>query len=503
MKKLLLTAMVAALLVCSLVMMVNAQAAYLEEIPSHLKVTNDTAEYFIVFDGAEYYKGNGSTINSLNREAIAEAIGESGLNLDASQIGKKYLPKYVFPAEFNGTVLTSVDFNTSSLKNDKDYFRGKCGAIVLPGTVKTVSDMNDCVGQLRYIDFGENSQLAAIPGHFCNAGFKLKQIDNFPTNLTGGIGAYAFANCRSAFRGELYLNASTIANKAFDNCFANVTGLIIGELVNKIENESLSGLEAGKIGIKYIEFQCDLTKLTICESIKMRGAFYFGTTDSQRSPLDELACIILSNPAQVDCDGKTFQDYFPKVYFSEKSMTEGDFVYSAHDYGSTKVEYKDFFTESKMKSECSLCGCVNEGALVDPIIKILGYSKSEIGGGAIVFGMKIDYNALNLYNESVSNDKKITALGLLAANVNLVGSKAFDEELNAKKGCLFADLLLVEKQNEYAEIKVSGITGENYDYTDIELFITAYAFVGGEAVYFDNGTDSKELLTSVTYNTVK
>ena len=502
MKKILFIALLAALIVCAFTMMVSA-GAYLEKIPDELKGNNDTAEYFIVFEGAEFYGGSGSTINSLNAGAIASAIGEGGLNIEESQIGTKYLTKFVFPAVFNGNELKKIDFNTSGLKNNKTYFRGKCGAIVIPGCVTTVSDMNDCVSQMRSIDFGENSQITAIPNSFCNAGSRLREVKNFPTNLTGGIGTYAFANCRVAFKGELYLNAAFISNKAFDNCFVNVTGLILGELVKKIDNESLSCLEAGTPGIKYIEFKCDLAKLTICDSAKMQGAFYFSTVDSQRSPLSNLSCIILSNPAQADCDGKTFQSYFPKVYFNASSATVGNPVYSSHDYGSSVVEYKDFFTESKMKSECSLCGCVNEGALVKPILKILGYSKSNINGAAIVFGIKIDYSALNAYNESVSEDKKITSLGLLAANPTIVGSYAFNEENVAKKGCTAADLFLVEKQTEYAEIKVSGITGTAFDYTDMELFVTAYAVVGGRVLYLDNNTDSAELLTTVTYNSIK
>jgi len=500
MKKILLTLALTVALLCSLAVMISAKEAYLEKIPEELKGTNDAAEYFIVFDGEEYYGGSAGTVNALNPDNIASAIGADGLNINASEIGTKYLTKFIFPSEFGGAELKKVDFNTSGLKRNGAYFNWKCGAVVLPGTVTTVTDMNDCVGQLRSIDFGENSQVSKIPTCFCSKAGNLREVKNFPTNLTS-IDSSAFANCRLAFKGELYLNAGTIAHKAFDNCFVNVTGIVFGENVKKIENESLSCFEAGVPKIKYIEFKGDITQINISESLKLNGAFYFGTKDSQRSPLSSLACIILSNPAQADCTGKTFQDYLPKVYFNEASMTTGNPVYSAHSVGSKTVAYEDFFTKSLMRSECSICGCVNEGAVEEPIVQILGYSKSEYGNASMTFGIKIDYSVLNQYNETVSEDKKIISFGLLAANPELVGNNAFDGELVSKKGAINVDLLAFNIKTQYAEIKITGLNGET-DYTDKAFYLTAYAVVGGEVVYLDNGTDSLSLSTTVIYNSI-
>ena len=500
MKKVLFTFAVALTLLCAMALTASAKAAYLEEIPAELKGENDPAEYFIVFDGEEYYGGGAGVVSSLNSDNIATAIGTDGLNINPSEIGTKYLTKFIFPAEFGGAALKTVDFNTGSLKRNGSYFNGKCGAVVLPGSVTTVTDMNDCVSQLRSIDFGENSQVSKIPTCFCNSGYKLREVKNFPTNLTS-IDAKAFANCRNAFKGELYLNVGTIANKAFDNCFANLTGLVFGENLKKIENEALSCFEGGVPKIKYIEFKGDITKITIAESAKLAGAFYFGTKDSQRSPLSSLTCVILSNPAQADCTGKTFQDYMPKVFFNEASMTEGNPVYSSHSYGAEVFEYKNFFTQSTVKSECELCGCVNEYVVEEPIVRILGYSKSELGGASIAFGIKINYSVLEQYNRSVSEDRRITSFGLLAANAQLVGDSAFDGELVCKKGAVATDLLTIEGKTEYAVIKLSGIKDEA-DRSDMELYLTAYAVVNGKVVYLDNGTDSPTLSATVTYNTV-
>jgi hypothetical protein len=193
--------------------------------------------------------------------------------IDKSKIGTEYLTRYNFPASKNETLITYVNLN--SMKTHT-YFKNVCGYIQLEGTVNKVHDMNECVAQLRCIDFGENSQITEIPLCFANQAKKMASVKNFPRNLTK-IDTDAFNSCYGAFRGELYISAKTIGTNAFNNAISNVTHLILGPNVEYIGRQALAVLFSinhyNEIPTYYapadlkpalvsIEFQCDVSQVS-------------------------------------------------------------------------------------------------------------------------------------------------------------------------------------------------------------------------------------------------
>jgi hypothetical protein len=94
--------------------------------------------------------------------------------------------------------------------------------------------MNDCSDQLRSIDFGKNNGITVIPYYFANRASRLREIKNFPTNLDV-IDECAFSGCDLAFHGEMYINATTIKRKAFENAIGlDVTGIVFGPNVKNM-----------------------------------------------------------------------------------------------------------------------------------------------------------------------------------------------------------------------------------------------------------------------------
>ena len=494
MKKIILTLAVAMIALCAFVVTVGAQSAYTEEIPEILKTENDQAEYFVVFKGEEYYTGAAS-INGLNDSAIKAELDRLGISL-----GSKYLAKYIFPEKMGDATVTKIDFNGGIKRNG--YFSNACGAVVLPSTTNTVTDLNDCAGQLRLFDFGENNSITIIPSYFLGSATRLARLENFPAKLKV-IEGNAFLRC-SAMKGELYINAETIKYKAFDNGIGlGVTGIVFGPDVKNIEGEAFSTREhSGSSNVKYIEFQCDITQLNITESGSNTGAFYFAS-GSQRNPYSGLVHIILSNPAQADCAGKTFQDYLPKVYFNANSASVGNPVAPTHNYGDAKIEYDSFFASGAMSKSCKDCEKSLTGASLDPIFNSLGYSCTKVGAPSLVFGIRINYQALEFYNSNVSNELKISEYGLLAANKELVGDCAFDGTV-AKRGTINANLMAHTTKNTIADIKITGLQGENngvpFNHTDKELYLTAYVIVNGQVLYLDGNAQSATLSNAVTFN---
>ena len=387
MKKVLFVALMATLLVCAFALIVGAENAYIEAIPEELRFgSDDPAQYFVVFDGAEYVKVENDKIYDFDSDKIKAQLDALGVT-----VGTTHLLKVIFPEEINGTVIKTVDFNNSIKRNG--YF-SSCGMVVLPSTMTTVTDMNNNASQLRAIDFSSTSGLKELPYLFAGNAEKLRKMYNFPTALDT-IAKQAFSGC-NGFNGELYVNATTILFKAFENGIGlDVTGIVFGPRVTNIDNEAFGTREKpGSKNVKYIEFQNDITQMSIADSYDNHGSFYF-LGGSQRYPYSSLTCIILSNPAQADCDGKTFQDYFPKVYFNEASKTVGNPVYSTHGYGEKAVSYASFFANGTMSATCQRCAKSESGTALDPIFKSLGYSCNVAGTPSITFGMKIDYEALD------------------------------------------------------------------------------------------------------------
>ena len=503
-KKILLFIAIISAFVCLFAISSSAKGAYLEEIPAHLKGSNDQAQYFIVFDGEEYYKNSAAPrefeLYGLNTETIAAQVAalstEHGEDIE-SLIGTKYLTKFIFPETMgeNKAEITYLYLNHSELKRTK-YFNGVCGAIVIPSTVSTIGDMNETTSQLRSIEFPVDTKITAIPECFARYAEKLREIKNFPRYLPGGISTQAFCNCYYAFSGELYLNATNINNKAFDNALSQVTGITFGPLTTTLANESLSVDAQKKLGsqIKYLEFECDITMLNINVSDNScHGAFYFGLdSGSQREPLANLECIILSHPAQADTPaGTTFQSFFSyDVYFNTNAE---NIVTTSHNWGSTSMSYLNGYQKNGEKT--SVCqDCEKAQATTLPaIFTPIGYATRDNGTG-ILCDYRINVDALSEYNEYLGEENELI-FGIFLANANTFGDSFIgaDGKITTEKG-----IQLQMTSNDYTKITASVI-GFEEAHRDLELVICMYVIDSSGIKYIQSAT---EFECSVTKNGV-
>lgn len=421
MKKVLLIAMFLIITCVSLSLISSAKALYLEEIPSELKHNSDTVTHFIVIDGEEYYTGNGSTVNRFNTEAIEAQLAVLGIS--ASDLGTKYLTKVVIPETYNGTTVTYADINADKAFKSSTYFKN-CGYLVFPSTVTKINDANDCCGQIRCIDFGVNSQIVDIPSCFMQNATRLKTLLNMPKNLNS-IGSSAFRGCSSLQGDEnkqLYIGAKTIANKAFDNALTNVESIVFSENVQSLASESFSIGERDASKVKYMEFKCDVAAVSFpdCNSGKYVGAFYFGTNDSQRRPYSSLVCIILTNPAQANCDGMTFKEASGQnVYFNDITG-EDDFVSTSHhfDENNAKISYSSFLKEGVLSYECVNCG-KKDNTAVPALFKFEGFSVPEDGEIKLSVGFTVNNKAIENYEKLSGNTVKF---GVVAALEKVIGT---------------------------------------------------------------------------------
>ena len=491
-------------LICLFAISSSAKEAELEEIPAHLKGSNDQAQYFIVFDGEEYYKNSAAPrefeLYGLNTETIAAQIAtlstKQGEDIE-SLLGTKYLTKFIFPETMgeNKAEITYLYLNHSDLKF-KRYFNGVCGAIVIPSTVTQIGDMNDTTSQLRSIEFPVDTKITAIPECFARYAEKLREVKNFPRYLPGGISSQAFCNCYYAFSGELYLNATNINNKAFDNALSQVTGITFGPLTTTLANESLSIGAEKKLGsqIKYLEFECDITKLNINVSDNScHGAFYFGlTSGSPREPLANLECIILSHPAQAKTPaGTTFQSFFTyDVYFNTSAE---NIVTTSHNWGSTTMNYesyKDNGVKSTICQDCEKAQTTTLPAIFSPI----GYSTRDNGTG-ILCDYKVNVAALAEYNSYLGKGNELV-FGIILANANTFGDSFIgaDGKITTEKG-----IQLQITNPNFAKITASVIGFEEI-HRNLELVICMYVVDADGIEYIQSAT---EFECSVIRNGVK
>ncbi len=443
MKKIFIALALTLILSCLLVVGVSARELYLEEIPEDLKIDGDTVTHFLVIDGEEYYGGSGATINLFNMDKIAEEIlkleAEGGalyaLGYKGSDLGTKFLTKLVIPGTLDGVVVTNVDINNNGAFKRKTYFTS-CGYLVYPSSTTKTNDANDCNGQLRCIDFGENSQITAIPYCYMNNAKKLVRLLNMPKNLDS-IEENAFRWCSSLEgdeNGQLYIGAKIIKTKAFDNAMTNVRSVVFGENVEMLYTQSFSNGEVPSSLVSYIEFKCDVTKVKFPENSKTSsyvGAFYFGINNSQRRPYSNLTCIILSNPAQKDCDGKTFIESSGQDVFFNDITGEDDFVYTSHDMESKNSCFEactrcDFATVKENPTHdgativfngangnsfsyiddiyvltyCPVCGMNDVSEIIEKIFVSKGYSVCETGeNGGVTHKVGVNLDSLSRYEE--------------------------------------------------------------------------------------------------------
>ena len=511
-KKIFLMLAVMAILVCVFAISVSAKDVYLESIPDELKAENDTFTHFVVFEEAEYFVSSDNTISGLNGDKMDADMASAGI--DKSKIGTEYLTRFNFPAYVGENLITYVNLN--SMKTHK-YFKHVCGYIQLEGTVNKVHDMNECVNQLRCVDFGENSQITAIPLCFANQARRMASVKNLPRNLTT-IGANAFDSCYGAFEGELYINAETIGGSAFNNAISNVTHLILGPKVKSIGTQALTVLfaiqhhneiptfyapEDIKPALVSIEFQCDVSQIKFANQGVNSGAFYFPTTTG-RAPYEKLTTIILSHPdnAKYVTEGSVFNDFTAdgiNILFNDSDGLD-DYVTAKHDFSIFGgVSYVRFNEEGTKTLICASCGAQSYEKTT-PLFTCLGYSASLTGKTGIVLGFEINDEAVGEY--TILTNKTIKFGVFAVSQAKLGENDVFNANGEAVKGAVTADL--TGYTNAIFEIKVVGFNDENKESL---LAMGAYvAVTDGEATeysYMQSGTPNEnEKYCFVSYNDI-
>ena len=479
-KKILLFLAIISMIACALAISVSAKSVYLEEIPEELKAENDTCTHFVVFEEAKYFVSSGSTISNLNGDTMDADMEDAGI--DKSKIGTEYLTRFNFPAYVGENLITYVNLN--SMKSHK-YFKHVCGYIQLEGTVNKVHDMNECVSQLRCVDFGENSQITAIPLCFANQARRMASVKNLPRNLTS-IGANAFDQCHGAFRGELYVNAATIGASAFNNAISNVTNLILGPDVKSIGTQAFTVLfvtqHHGEISLFYapedvkpalvsIEFQCDVSQIKFATQGNNSGVFYFPITTG-RSPYEKLTTIILSHPdnAKYVTEGSVFNDFTAEgvnILFNDSDGLD-DYVTAKHNFSIfVGVSYERFNEAGTRTLICSVCGAQSYESAT-PLFTCLGYSAPENGVGSLTIGFVVNNEAILKYEELTGKTIKYGVFVVLKDKLgeNLI----FDENGEAADGVISAEMK--GSTFEAFELKITGFTTETQK--NVQLALGAY-----------------------------
>ena len=489
-RNLLLSLAIITVLVCFFAISVSAKSVYLESIPDELKAENDTFTHFVVFEEAEYFVSSDNTISGLNGDKMDADMASAGI--DKSKIGTEYLTRFNFPAYVGENLITYVNLN--SMKTHK-YFKHACGYIQLEGTVNKVHDMNECVNQLRCVDFGENSQITAIPFHFANQARRMASVKNLPRNLTT-IGANAFDSCYGAFEGELYINAETIGGSAFNNAISNVTHLILGPNVKTIGKQALTVLFAInhqneipsyyapadlKPALVSIEFQCDVSQINFAYQGNNSGSFYFPAT-TPRSPYEKLETIILSHPnnAKYVTEGSIFNDFTAdgvNILFNDSDGLD-DYVTAKHNFTILDgISYESYTEEGKKTMKCADCGAISYKS-VAPLFTCLGYSAPEDGRDGIAIGFTVNNEAIAEYEEATGKTLKYGVFAVLKDRLG--DNDIFSKDGAAADGVINADIT----SYEFAlfELKIVGFTD---DQKSIKLAMGAYvAVTDGESTEY-------------------
>ena len=514
MKKLFMILAFSALACLMLACAVSARDVYLEEIPSEWLYSGDTVTHFIVFDGNEYFN-DGTTINTFKTDIMDNALtkvkvskdADETINVAAADIGTKYLTKFIFPkTTTEGKPVTNVDLNKLKL-NTTYIWAGKIGSVVLPSTVTETSDMNQAVSNLRHIDFGENSQLKKIPGYLCNAATKLSCVENFPTNVTE-IGANAFNYCKNAFRGVLYISATSVGAGAFNNATTFLTGIIFGPNLKSIGNQTFCSRNSetglGEPRATFIEFQCSVSALSLTAIGNDVGSFNFAPkSGNSRSPFSSLKCIILSHEddiALINSGKTTIQEINPNIYFDEKG---GNVVTTSHKQGELLDApiYTSYYETGYIRYACPDCG-KEEATPMAPFFTCLGYSRTEGEGLApsITAGFKVDSEALSEYVKFTGTSIEFGAIVVGAGELNFT---PLDEngEINP---LVEANVFKIKINTDYFDCKIVGF-GEKH--LDSMLMLGAYIIESKDDVittiaYMQKSQVENGNYEFISYNTV-
>ena len=425
MKRALLTIIFMVIALTVFVFASSAKEAQLEKIPDDLKLPSDPEEaYFVVFEGTEYfgtdvYSGK-TRIVSLNADAIKDQLDSLGVETLGSvdSNGKLYLTKFIFPDKTDsGVTIQHVHFN--KFKNST-YF-SNCGYVEMPGCINEVTDMNQHNYKLRCIDFGKNSQIASFPYLFCADTGSLRRIKNFPTEKLTTISKSAFSGLVNVrFDNDvLVINAGTIGEGAFNNSLFHVKGLVFGENLMTVGNQSLCNRKSEftcvcgnthtRADLEFVEFYGDVSKISISAIGNDKGVFYFANgSGNPRSEYANLKCVILH--ANDVTEGSTIGDFNQNIAFNS---AQGDFpVKSAHDTESS-ITYTDYSSEGTKASTCKDCH-KSERTTIPAIFTAVGYSVKENDSLGIISGYTINVTALREYETA---NGKLT-FGIIMANSN-------------------------------------------------------------------------------------
>lgn len=508
MKKLLFVLALSAIACLMLALGVCAQDVYLEEIPSELKVPNDTFTHFVVFEEEKYFTGSGNTIDGFNTDQMNADMASAGI--DNSKIGTEYLTRFNVPSHLGGSLVTYVNLNAMKTHT---YFKHKCGYLQLAGTVNKIHDMNECTKQLRCIDFGENSQIKEIPYCLCPSSANLLSVRNFPRDLNT-VKSEAFNGCYNAFRGELYLNATTIEETAFNNSFCLLEGLVFGPNTRAIGRQSLCVRlsevpnyykpEGEVLPLSYIEFECDVSEIAFATQGNNLGAFYF--TGTSRSPYSKLKSIILSHPnnARNIKEGSVFNDFTSSTVLFNDSNGLDDYVTASHDYIDSGIVYESFLELGTKQMVCTKCGNV-KGEDAPVIFECLGYSVVTFGDSpAFTLGYKLNKDALIAYEGATGNT--VTYGILMVSKANLGTNTLLDKDGNAtvlEKGNVYKAEL--DRATSYFNGIVKGFKTD--EQKAAEIIVCAYAVASdseGNVTFIDYlGEKAQDgTLVGVNYNSL-
>jgi len=495
MKKVIVSFVFATLLCLAFVLGVGAESVYLEDIPEELRYgDSDTNTHFVVFEDEKYFTISGTTITALNTDNMLADMTSAGI--DTTKIGTTYLTRFNFPSG-----ITAIDFEKVK---STTYFSGVVGYIQLPSTMTSVANLRGQCSQLRCVDFSENSQINSIGVYFCEGAAKLMSVKNFPSNLSV-VGDYAFSGCYNAFKGELYVNATTIGSNAFNNAIANVTKLTLGPNVTKIDAQAFTARMAelnsgkpadGEIQIAEIEFQCDVSVVTFNSN-----AFYFGGAWA-RTSYSKLENINLSHPnnEKLVVDGVSVLNDFTNstVKFDE---TDGSnyFVTAIHNFVDGIRSYENFLSEGVIVCTCTNCGATTTKN-APAIFTCLGYSAPEDGRGGIAIGFTVNNEAIKEYTEATGKTLKYGVFAVLQSRLG-------DKDIFAQDGTVADGVINAEITNyEFVafELKIIGFADEH---KGIKLAMGAYvAVTDGETTeysYMQGGEPNEnEKYCFVSYNDI-
>ena len=478
-----------ALLICLCLVCVANATVYVEEIPDDLKISGDAATHFLVIEGAEYYTGGTGVVNGFNTKVIDEAVAElekdggalNALGLSSADLGSKLLTKIIIPGEFGGAAVTNADINANGSFKGNKYFGGRCGYLVYPSSAKTTHDANDKNGKIRCIDFGVDSQMTTIPFYYMNNAQQLIKILNMPKNLTS-IEKSAFDNCirlQGDDNKQLYINAATVKEKAFDDSLTYVESIVFGENFACAQTEAFSNNPGKPTGVKYIEFKCDVTKVDFVTCGNDTGAFYF-KSGTQRGQYSNLTCIILSNPAQAGCDGKTFIEATGKVVYFNNTTGEGNIVYTSHsvDTQNAEISYEDFLKNGKLIASCTRCQ-KQETLETSPIFNCLGYSAPMNGDLKITVGFSVDFDALEKYETLSGNTVEF---GIVAAGKANLGENVSPLDENGVAKELQTGSVINVNISEYQNVSSYEfvLAGYTESTADKQVLIASYVKVSND-----------------------